>query len=449
MKQEGKKANSKKDEYFQIEKPYTLSQAIVEADRCLLCYDPLCSQGCPAEVEPGRFIKKLRLRNLKGAFKVIKDNNILGGICGLVCPVDKLCEEKCLASGIDRVINIGKLQRFLVEYGWDIGFNPITKEKDKNVNVAVIGSGPAGLTCAAELAKKGYNVTIFEKNEKIGGILRYGIPPFKLNDDFLDREIEDVLNLGVKVKTNYEFKDKGSIENLLKDSFKAIFVSTGLTNAYRLKIPGSDSKDVFTYQDFLWQINSDKVEEIADKIKNKNVAIIGGGSVAMDVATTCKLLNANDVYCISLESMEDLPADKADLHKAIDHYVIIKPQSQIKEITTKDGKVIGVKGNEVKLLKKGDFSPSNIKDIPNSEFSFNVDFVIFAIGSGVDPKIKELLPSVTFDDKGYIKVDKESLETSVKGIFAGGEVVSGPSLAVNAVRDGKRGAKSIINYLNK
>lgn len=150
--------------------------------------------------------------------------------------VDKLCEEKCLASGIDRVINIGKLQRFLVEYGWDIGFNPINKEKDKNVNVAVIGSGPAGLTCAAELAKKGYNVTIFEKNEKLGGILRYGIPPFKLNDDFLDREIEDVLNLGVKVKTNYEFKDKGSIENLLKDSFKAIFVSAGLTNAYRLKI---------------------------------------------------------------------------------------------------------------------------------------------------------------------------------------------------------------------
>jgi NADPH-dependent glutamate synthase beta subunit-like oxidoreductase len=448
MLKEGKKVKSKNSDYFQIEKPYTLSQAIIEADRCLLCYDSPCSKACPAETDPGRFIKKLRLRNLKGAAKTIKENNILGGICGLVCPVDKLCEEACLAIGIDRAINIGKLQRFLVEYSWDIGFNPLNKKRNKNVNVAIIGSGPAGLTCAGELAKEGYNVTIFEKNEKPGGILRYGIPPYKLNDEFLDREIKDILDLGVKIKTNYEFKGKGSIEKLLNDGFNAVFISTGLQNPYRLKILGSNSKNVFTYNEFLWKINDGKVNEVSKEIKNKNVAIIGGGSVAMDVGITCKKLNANNVYCISLESMEDLPSDRQDLHKAIDHHIAIKPQSQVKEIITKNGKVVGVKGNEIKLLKKGDFSPSNIKDIEGTDFSFNVDYVIFAIGYGVDPKIKEYLPTVKFDEKGHIMVNK-SYETSVKGIFAGGEIVSGPGLVVNAVKDGKNAAKSIIKFLNK
>ena len=448
MLKEGKKVKPKGQDYFQIEKPYTLSQAIIEADRCLLCYDSPCSKACPAETDPGRFIKKLRLRNLKGAAKTIKENNILGGICGLVCPVDKLCEEACLATGIDRAINIGKLQRFLVEYSWDIGFNPLNKKRNKNVNVAIIGSGPAGLSCAGELAKEGYNVTVFEKNEKPGGILRYGIPPYKLNDEFLDREIKDILDLGVKIKTNYEFKGKGSIEKLLNDGFNAVFISTGLQNPYRLKIPGSNSKNVFTYNEFLWKINDGKVNEVSKEIKNKNIAIIGGGSVAMDVGITCKLLNANNVYCISLESMEDLPSDRQDLHKAIDHHIAIKPQSQVKEIITKNGKVVGVKGNEIKLLIKGDFSPSNIKDIEGTDFSFNVDYVIFAIGYGVDPKIKEYLPTVKFDEKGHIMVNK-SYETSVKGIFAGGEIVSGPSLVVNAVKDGKNAAKSIIKFLNK
>lgn len=448
MPKEGKKTKSKNSNYFQIEKPYTLSQAIIEADRCLLCYDSPCSKACPAETDPGRFIKKLRLRNLKGAVKTIKENNILGGICGIVCPVDKLCEEACLATGIDRAINIGKLQRFLVEYAWDIGFKPLNKKRNKNVNVAIIGSGPAGLTCAGELAKEGYNVTIFEKNEKPGGILRYGIPPYKLNDEFLDREMKDILDLGVKIKTNYEFKGKGSIEKLLNDGFKAVFISTGLQNPYRLKIPGSNSKNVFTYYDFLWKINDGKASEVSKEIKNKNVAIIGGGSVAMDVGITCKKLNANNVYCISLESMEDLPSDREDLHKAIDHNIAIKPQSQVKEILTKNGKVVGVRGNEIKLLKKGDFSPSNIKDIDGTDFSFNVDYVIFAIGYGVNPKIKEYLPTVKFDEKGHIKVNK-SYETSVKGIFAGGEIVTGPSLVVNAVKDGKNAAKSIIKFLNK
>ncbi len=444
-----KKEIKSRNDFFHLPEVYTLGQAILEADRCLLCYDAPCSKGCPAETDPGKFIKKLRLRNIKGAVKTVKENNILGGVCGLVCPVDKLCEEECLETGIDRPINIGKLQRFLVEYGWDIGFNPLNKKKNKDINIAIIGSGSAGLICAAELAKEGHNVTIFEKNEKLGGNLRYGIPPFKLDDKFLDREIEDILTLGVEIKTNHEFKGKGSIENLLKQGFKAIFISAGLTNPYKLKIPGADSKNVITWYDFLWEVNGGDINKVIEMVKNKNVAIIGGGSVAMDVGITCKLLNANSVYCIALESMEDLPADREDIHKAIDCHVIIKPQSQIKEISTKNGEVIGVKGTEIKLLKKGDFSPSNIKDIPGTEFSFKIGSVIFAIGSGVDSKNKEYLPLVEFDKKRYIKVNKKTLETSVKGIFAGGDIINGPGLVVDAVKDGKQAAKSIMNFLNK
>jgi NADPH-dependent glutamate synthase beta subunit-like oxidoreductase len=441
--------NDVKKSMFHFEEGYSLSQAIIEVDRCLLCYDAPCNEGCPAETDPGKFIKKLRLKNLKGAIKTIKENNILGGICGIVCPVDKLCEEKCLATGIDRPINIGKLQRFLVEYGWQIGFSPITKRKNKNIKVAVVGSGPAGLTCAAELAKEGYNVTIFEGNEKLGGNLRYGVPSFKLSHDFLDREIEDILPLGVKIKCNSPITGKGSIENLLNKGFKAVFVSIGLTNPYRVNIPGINLKNVITSSDFLRDVNNGNIKKVSNMVKNKNVAIIGGGSVAMDTAITCKILKGDRVYSIALESQEELPADRADLHKAIDYHVIIKPQSQIKEIIDKNGVVIGVRGVEIEWIKPGDLSFSNIREIPDTEFSLKVDTVIFAIGSGPDPKIKEELPSVKFNKKGLIGINKKTYLTSVKGIFAGGDIVNGPGLVVNAVEDGKKVAKSIMKFLEK
>lgn len=432
---------------FDVEEGYSLSQAIAEADRCLLCYDAPCSEGCPAETDPGKFIRKLRLKNLKGAVRTIKANNILGGICGIVCPAGRLCEKKCSATEIDRPINIAKLQRFLVEYCWQTGFNPLIKKTIGTlpIKVAVIGAGPAGLTCASELAKEGYDVTVFDKNKKPGGILRYGVPSFRLSEDFVDREIKDIIALGVQIKCNAPVKGKSAVENLLKKSgggFKAIFVGAGLSLPYKLNIPGANLKNVTTSTDFLKNVRAGNQKKIG-----KNVAIIGGGSVAMDVANTCKVLKAKRVYCIALESMQELPADKDDLLMAIDNYIIIKPQSRIKEIVGRNGAVVGVKGNETEWKVPGLLIPSNAKDVPGTEFSLKVGAVIIAIGSGPDLWLKEQLPNVRFTRRGLIQVNKNTLATSVKGIYAGGDIVRGPALVVDSIADGKKAAKSIIKFL--
>lgn len=432
---------------FDVEEGYSLGQAIIEADRCLLCHEAPCSVGCPAEADPATFIRKLRLKNLKGAIRTIKENNILGGICGIVCPTDKLCEEKCLATGIDKPINIGKLQRFLVEYGWQIGFNPLIKKPAKNIKVAVVGSGPAGLTCAAYLAEEGYDVTVFESNKKPGGILRYGVPPFRLGEDFVDREIKDIIALGVKIKCNSPIKGKGAIEILLKEGFEAVFVGTGLSSPYKLNIPGAHLKNVITSTELLKDVKAENQEKISGLVKNQNVAIIGGGSVAMDVANTCKVLKAKKVYCIALESMQELPADKDDLKMAIDNYVIIKPQCRVKEIIGKDDTVIGVKGNETEWKVPRLLIPSNAEDVPGAEFSLEVGAVIIAIGSGPDSQLKEQLPNVKFTKRGLIQINKDTFATAVNGIYAGGDIVRGPALLVDAVADGKKGAKSIIKFL--
>lgn len=432
-----------------VEGGYSLTQAVAEADRCLLCHDAPCSAGCPAETDPGKFIRKLRLKNLKGAVRTIKENNILGGVCGMVCPTGRLCEEKCSATEIDKPINIGRLQRFLVEYGWQIGFNPLIKKPANNIKAAVVGSGPAGLTCAAELAKEGYDVTVFESNKKPGGILRYGVPSFRLGEDFADREIKDITALGVKIKCNSPVKGKGAVENLLKKGFKAVFVCTGLSLPYKMDIPGAHLKNVVTSTEFLKDAKAGNHEKTSRLVKNKCVAVIGGGSVAMDVASTCRALKADKVYCLALEGMGELPAYKDDLLTALDHGVIIKPQCRVNEITGKGGAVAGVKGNETKWKVKGPglFIPSNAEDVPGTGFSLNAGAVIIAIGSGPDPRLKEQMPKVKFTRRGLIQVNKNTLAASAKGVYAGGDIVRGPALAVEAVADGKKAAKAIMEFL--
>ena len=432
---------------FDVQEGYSLTQAVAEADRCLLCYDAPCSEGCPAETDPGTFIRKLRLKNLKGAVRTIKKNNILGGVCGIVCPTGRLCEEKCSSTEIDRTINIGKLQRFLIEYGWQVGFKPLIKKPANNIKVAVVGSGPAGLTCAAELAKEGFDVTVFESNKKPGGILRYGVPSFRLGEDFIARELKDITTLGVQIKCESPVKGKGAIEGLLRKGFKAVFVAAGLSSPYKLNLPGAHLKNVTTSTEILKDVRAGNQKKISKMVKNKNVAIIGGGSVAMDVANTCKVLKAKKVYCIALESMQEIPADKDDLQMAIDNYIIIKPQCRIKEILGQGGTVSGVKGNETEWKVPGLLVPSNAKDVPGTEFSLKFGAVIIAIGSGPNPQLEEQLPNVQFTKRGLIGVNKNTLATSVKGIYAGGDIVRGPALVVDSVADGKKAAQSIIKFL--
>ena len=440
--------SNKLDNISNMEASFTLSQALTEASRCLLCYDAPCSQGCPADTDPGTFIRKFRLKNTKGAIRTIKENNIFGGVCGVVCPTEKLCQEACSATEIEKPIEIGKLQRFLVEHGWETGFNPLEKVPLKKEKVAIVGSGPAGLSCAAELAKAGFRVTVFEAREKVGGVLRYGVPEFRLSSEFLDREIEDITNLGVKIKCNSRILSKG-VDNLLKNGFDAIFIATGLWNAYKLNIPGSDLKNVSDATAFLETARSKNRYRLTRLVNNNNIAVIGGGSVAMDIANTCKVLGAEKVYCICLESLAELPAAKTDLEMARDNFVIIKPQSQVTKILGNNDHVSGIKGIETEWVKPNLFIPSNAKIVPGTEFNLKVNAVVMAIGSGPDIGTADLSSTIKYKNNYLIKIKKDGVSTADKDIYAGGDIVRGPALVVNAVADGKKAAKNIIKRFNK
>ena len=431
---------------FEFPKALTPSQATAEAERCLLCLDAPCSKACPAGTDPGTFIRKLRLRNLKGAVRTIKENNVLGGVCGVTCPTERLCEKECSATGIDRAIRIGALQRFLVEYGWRVGFKPLSAKPANHVRVAVVGSGPAGLSCAATLAREGFGVTVFEARGQAGGILRHGVPPFRLGEDLLGREVADVAALGVKFACGAPVG--GAIDGLLRQGFRAVFLAAGLASPYRVAVPGADLRHVFASADFLREARSPGGGGAA-VVKRVNVAIVGGGSVAMDVATTCKALGAARVYCIALEAMDELPAARADLHDAVDRHVIVKPQARILEILGTDGAVSGVRGCETEWVVPGLLAPSNARAVEGTEFALRVGAVVFAIGSGPDPRLREALPGAEFTAGGLVKVDPETMATAVAGVFAGGDVVRGPGLVVEAVADGKKAALGIAAFCSR
>ncbi len=430
-----------------MEVGYTLTQAIEEASRCLLCHDAPCSKDCPAGTDPGLFIRKLRLKNIKGAIRTIKENNILGGVCAVVCPTEQLCQKACSKTELEKPVDIGKIQRFLVEHGWHTGFNPLEKEPDKGIKVAIVGSGPAGLACGAQLALAGFDVTIFEAREKSGGVLRYGVPEFRLSGEFLDRELEDIKKLGVKIKCNHRVK-KEEVDKLLQEGFRAVFIATGVWKPIKLNIPGNDLKNVVTATFFLETAREDP-DKIREMVANKNIAITGGGSVAMDVATTSKALGANKVYVIYRRSEREMPASRDDIEMARENYVIIRPQSIVTELTGEKGKLTGLKGIETDWDKPGIFTADNLKSVPGTEFSLKVDAFVWAIGTEPEYEIRELSSGIKYNGKGFIEAGEDGVSTSDKRIFAGGDIVRGAGMVVKAVADGKEAAKKIRALLLK
>ena len=280
------------DEFKEMSKGLDLTQAIAESDRCLLCHDAPCSEGCPADTRPAEFIRKLRFKNVTGAIRTIKTNNILGGACGVLCPTSRLCEEKCSAmfkslnrpEGADGPIQIGKIQRFLVEHSWERGFKIFEKPEPRSEKIAVVGSGPGGLSCAAELAKDGYQVTVFEARPEPGGVLRYGVVFYRFDLDFLEREMEDIKALGIEFKCSTPIEGKNAAEKLLKDGFDAVFLAPGLWDAATIKPEGKDIDGLYSSVDYLEALSDERFKQMEKKLKDKNVAVIGGGSVAMDLS---------------------------------------------------------------------------------------------------------------------------------------------------------------------
>lgn len=400
------------------EKTLTPLLAIEEASRCLLCHDAPCSKACPAETNPAKFIRSLRFRNLKGAVETIRENNVLGGICARVCPTSKYCEGACSRCGIDKPIQIAKLQRYLTDYETNIDFkvlNPVAITKEA---VAIIGSGPSGLTAASELALKGYDVTVFEQNEKLGGWLSYGIPPERLPQSVVDKEIEYIKDLGVKFETNKKLGADFSIDYLKAKGFKAILIAIGMQASKITDIPGINLNGVLKGTEYL-----SKTRANAGNVDlGEHIVVIGGGDVAIDCAVTSKLLGCEDVKILYRRSLEKMPASAAEKEHL---------QSLNIPIFTgfKPSEVIGNAGDVKSLKAVGMFD--------DSEISLPVDRVIFAIGQETED----------ISDLANLSLNA-NYESNIAGIFAAGDVIEGDKTVVDAVKQGKEVALKIDAYLS-
>lgn len=404
---------------------FTHRTAMEEAARCLLCLDAPCSEGCPAGTDPGKFIRSIRFRNAKGAAETIRENNILGGTCARVCPYDNLCEEFCSRTGIDRPIQIGKLQRYAVEqekaYKMDILKAPAKK---KNGKIACVGAGPASLACAAELAKEGYRVTIFEKHEKPGGVLTYGITPSRLPRSVVDHDIAQVKKLGVKFVLNTEV---GKDVNLNEMDFDAIFVGVGLWESRMPDIKGLELQGVYNAIDFLKEASVKK----KDFNPGKSVVVVGGGDVAIDCAVSAKLLGAEDVKIVYRRTLEEAPSNMPEWHYALSLGIGVTTNMAPAELLGKG--------------KKLEYAMFNGRD-KKSGLKIACDTIVFAIGQ--KPYNIEGIADVKRNEKGGIAA-KSTGKTNIAKVFAAGDIVNNGKTVVEAVAEGKEAAASIVKYLEK
>jgi len=431
------------EQFKTMREPLNLQDAIKESNRCLLCYDAPCSEACPAGTDPAKFIRQLKFYNYKGAARTIRKNNILCSVCAFICPVEKLCEQKCSVVALEDPVNISGLQRFATEYGKDFGLEPLQKGLKNKGKVAVIGAGPAGMSCAAELAKKDYDVTIFEKESSCGGVPELMIPDFRLSREAIDYDIKNLLDLGVEIKYNSKVGSPDEVKNLLSDSYKAVFIGSGLSEPYELPLFDRYS-NATDYISFLRSIKKNK-EKV--NLKGKNVAIIGGGSVAIDSAVSAAVFGAKKVYLIALEHLDELPADKEEINMAHTLNIIFKAGSQVTEVITKENQITGLKGKEIEWIEPNKFIPANAKQINGTDFSLNIDLVVQAIGTKPGEEVKKFALGLKTNEKGIIAVN-DNYETNIPGVFAGGDVVNGGATVVQAVGDGKKAAESIDIYLD-
>ncbi|MCT4604696.1 MAG: NAD(P)-dependent oxidoreductase [Marinisporobacter sp.] len=418
---------NKKNTYLnEREKALTPLLAIEEASRCLLCHDAPCSKACPAETDPAKFIRSLRFRNMKGAAETIRENNILGGICARVCPTSKYCEEACSRCGIDQPIQIGKIQRFLTEYERLVGMRVLQPVEAVKQEVAIIGSGPSGLSAAASLVLEGYKVTVFEKKEQLGGWLSYGIPPERLPQSVINEEIQYIKDLGVTFKTNCKIGEEISINALKKEGFQAILIAVGMQKSKMISIKGMELKGILKGTEYLAEAKATE----GNIHKGEHVIVIGGGDVAIDCAVTAKLLGCEDVKIVYRRTLDKMPADVKEIKYAqslnIPIYTGFKPQEMIGE----DGKVKRFKA---------------VGMFDDSELELVADQIIFAIGQEMED-IKELV-DVKLEDKNIISTC--NYQTNIEGLFAAGDVIKGDKTVVYAVKHGKEAAKQIIHYFNE
>ncbi len=432
---------------------YTPEMAIDEAKRCLHCKEPKCMEGCPVAVHIPDFIALVAEGKFDEACDVITQTNALPGICGRVCPQENQCEGKCIRGIKGESVGIGRLERFVADWHMEHGHKdgPPAIPEANGHKIAIIGSGPAGLTCASDLSRRGYDVTVFEAFHKPGGVLVYGIPEFRLPKAIVAKEIEKLTYFGVKIVTDAVIGRAESIDELFEQGFEAVFVGSGAGLPQFLHIPGENLLGVFSANEILTRVNLMKayLPEYDTPIKiGKKVAVVGGGNVAMDAARSAKRLGADEVYIIYRRGMDELPARKEEVEHAQAEEITFKLLNNPVEIVGDEGDhVTGIKVVKMELGEPDATGRRRPVEVPGSEYIIDVDTVIIAIGTSPNPLILSTTPGLEATKKGGIVADEATGATSRAGVFAGGDAVTGAATVIKAMGAGKTAAAGIDQYI--
>lgn len=432
---------------------YTPEMAMEEAKRCLECKNRPCVSGCPVNVAIPEFIALMKDGKFEEAYQKITETNNLPAICGRVCPQETQCEQKCVRSIKGESVAIGRLERFAADWAIQNGICVECNIREKRgQKVAVIGSGPSGLTCAADLAKMGYDVTVFEAFHTAGGVLKYGIPEFRLPKKLVDTEINALKKLGVEIKLNMVVGKIFTIEDLFAEGYEAIFIGSGAGLPSFMRIPGENLNDVYSANEFLTRVNLMKAYQypLTDTPIKKyhKVAVIGGGNVAMDAARVAKRLGAENVYIVYRRSEAEMPARLEELHHAKEEGIIFKLlENPIEVIGDEKGNVTGMKNIRMELGEPDASGRRRPVEIAGSEYVIDVDAVVVAIGQSPNPLIKDSTPELKTQKWGGIIADEATGETSIPGVYAGGDAVTGAATVILAMGAGKASAHAIDEYL--
>ena len=440
---------------------YSEEAALNEALRCLNCKNMPCVTGCPVNIHIPAFIEKVREGDFEGAYEIISKTSSLPAVCGRVCPQETQCESKCIRGIKGEPVAIGRLERFVADWHNEHSDSAPTVPEGNGKKVAVVGSGPSGLTCAGDLAKKGYKVTVYEALHTAGGVLVYGIPEFRLPKKIVAKEVETLKALGVDVETNVVIGKTLTVDELFEMGFDAVFVGSGAGLPNFMGIPGESLKGVYSANEFLTRSNLMKAyedEPVTPIMKGGNVAVVGGGNVAMDAARTALRLGAEKVYIVYRRSMEELPARREEVEHAeeegIDFRLLCNPveilgyENPDDPRDARNGFVTGIKCIKMELGEPDEGGRRRPVEIPGSEFVLDVDTVIMSIGTSPNPLIKSTTEGLEVNRRGGIIVNEDGL-TSREGVYAGGDAVTGAATVISAMGAGKTAARAIDAYLSE
>ena len=449
------------ENFDEVSLGYTEELALLEAQRCLECNTKPCVSGCPVNIQIPDFISRIKQNDYEGAYKIIAESSSLPAVCGRVCPQELQCEAKCTLGRKLDPVGIGRLERFVSDWHNENTDEEPKKPEGNGLAVAVVGSGPSGLTCAGDLAKKGYKVTVFEALHTAGGVLVYGIPEFRLPNSIVEKEVENLKKLGVEIKTNVIIGKTLTVDELFETGYSAVFIGSGAGLPKFMGIPGEALKGVYSANEFLTRSNLMKAYKDDSEtpiMKGGKVAVVGGGNVAMDAARTALRLGAENVYIVYRRSIDELPARREEVEHAVEEGVDFRILSNPLEILghenkedkndPKNGFVKAIKCIKMKLGEPDENGRRKPVPIEDSEFVLDVDTVIMSIGTSPNPLIKDTTEGLLVNSRGGIVVNEEGL-TKREGVYAGGDAVTGAATVISAMGAGKLAAKSIDEYLSK